>query len=73
LTDSRIATVKEHIHHLTNHLQVILGYLEVNQPDKAMGMVRVAIKELTGLRYLLAAEHTNRKLIEEHKNLDDKG
>lgn len=41
--------VKQSVHRMTNHLQIVLGYLEMEQYAKALAAVKSTIKELQGL------------------------
>lgn len=44
---------RECIHHLGNQLQVVLGYIEIDDCDKAKPHVKLALKYLHELRRLL--------------------
>ena len=41
-----LKAVKESVHRMTSHLQLISGYLEMEDYTKALGMTRETIKEL---------------------------
>jgi phage head maturation protease len=47
-------TVKESIHKMTSHLQLISGYLEMKDYTKALGKTRETIKEMHALETSLA-------------------
>lgn len=44
-----VEQIKATVHRLTNHLQTVLGYLELEQYAKALAAVKTTIKELQGL------------------------
>lgn len=44
-----LKAVKESVHRMTNHLQLISGYLEMEDYTKALRKTRETIKELHGL------------------------
>jgi hypothetical protein len=44
-----LKAVKESIHRMTNHLQLISGYLEMEDYTQALSKTRETIKELRGL------------------------
>lgn len=41
--------IKSSVHRMTNHLQLVLSFLEMEQYHKALAAVKTAIKELQGL------------------------
>jgi hypothetical protein len=44
-----VKTVKESVHRMTSHLQLISGYLEMKDYTKALGKTRETIKEMHAL------------------------
>ena len=44
-----LKAVKESVHRMTTHLQLISGYLEMGDYTKALGKTRETMKELHGL------------------------
>jgi hypothetical protein len=44
-----LKAVKESVHRMTSHLQLISGYLEMEDYTRALGKTRETIKELRGL------------------------
>jgi len=44
-----VKTVKESVHRMTSHLQLISGYLEMKDYTRALGKTRETIKELHAL------------------------
>lgn len=49
-------TIKDHVHQLTNHLQSIIGYLEINEPVKALAVAKEAALAMSTLAQVLVAE-----------------
>jgi len=49
-----IASLKTRVHKMVNHLQAILGYIELNQYDKALTETKRAAKEVVELQNILA-------------------
>jgi hypothetical protein len=49
-----VKTVKESVHRMTSHLQLISGYLEMQDYTKALGKTRETIKEMHSLETSLA-------------------
>lgn len=49
-----LKAVKESVHKMTSHLQLISGYLEMEDYTKALGKTRETIKELHALATSLA-------------------
>ena len=49
-----LKAVKESVHRITSHLQLISGYLEMEDYPNALGRTKDAIKELRGLAKSLA-------------------
>lgn len=46
--------LKSKVHILTNHMQAVMGYLELEQYAKALNEVKSAIKELRELAKMIA-------------------
>jgi len=47
--------IREHVHRLTNQMQLLVGYLEIGQPEKALPAAKAAIVELHLLATSIAA------------------
>lgn len=45
--------IKECVHHLGNALQIVLGYIEIEQCEKAKPYVKKALKHMRELNKLL--------------------
>jgi hypothetical protein len=60
-TEPHIQTIKERVRQLTNHLQVIIGYLEMNDCEKALHVTLQAAAEMVSLGKMLAEQSRQRE------------
>lgn len=50
--------VRAQVHLVTDRLQMVLGYVELNQCDKALPVVKQTVKEMRALAKLVASAQT---------------